>query len=236
MGVAGVPKMLPSQSIRKGRSFPMGRPARPGGPVTPEDKHLKHVQALVRKLGIQNIHKPARDSGRTLLFTTIVGGHLGQVRYLIESCGGNPLEPLICPYCWEKTCKMHGSVHSFKSGPLISAVLGGHLEVVKYLVSIAPNIVAEDDFGCVSMAAAGANKWGVEMLQCLLQAGGDMNSLDARKGYPPITFAALYGHLDVLSFLISQGKSHLEPSLSCPCSTNEQIWRNLQSCIGIFLE
>lgn len=187
-----------------------------GTPLT-EEKQMKIVQAMVQDRGYQtgiiDIHEPRKD-GKTILYSTVGGGFVSPVRYLIEHGGGDPTEPKICPWCWQKKCPVHSTPRSYKCGPLISAVVRGHLEIVKYLISIAPNIAVDEDFGCVSSAA---KEGYLEIVRCLLEAGGDKNSLDAIRGNPAITNAISFGHTDVVSLLIARGK-HLPyiSSMCCP--------------------
>lgn len=176
--------------------------------VVSEEKCMAHAKALVQdwkvQAGLVNVHRPGSD-GVTILYNMVGVGYLSPVKYLIEVGGGNPTEPMICHSCWGKCCPIHSSTHSYKSGPLISAVMRGHLNLVKYLISIAPSIAVDEDFGCVAVAAGGEGA--LEMVRCLLEAGGDKDRLhvNTKSGLPPITIAAANGRLDVVLFLIAQG-------------------------------
>merc|ERR1719401_1906260 len=85
--------------------------------------------------------------------------------------------------------------------PLMMAAAGGHMEVVRLLVTSAAKVNAAPNACCISpLSLAGAQN-GLEVVRLLLQWRGDPN-VAAWFGNAPLTRAAAAGHVQVAALLL----------------------------------
>ncbi len=88
-------------------------------------------------------------------------------------------------------------IHAYNEEALRDAVMNGHLEMVRYLVSKGADIHAEDN-----EALGWAAEYGhLEVVSYLVSQGGDIHAYDDQA----LRWAAENGHLEVVQYLVSQG-------------------------------
>jgi hypothetical protein len=87
--------------------------------------------------------------------------------------------------------------------PLHHAVLGGHLDVVKYLESIGLDVNAKDNFDDTPLHLASDYGY-TKIVKFLVSQGAYVNALD-NIGNSPLHLAANRGWLEIIKYLVSHG-------------------------------
>ncbi|EAY12363.1 hypothetical protein TVAG_245950 [Trichomonas vaginalis G3] len=103
---------------------------------------------------------------------------------------------------WLKTC-LSVAKGKFGSNSLIFASENGHLEIVKYLISVGADKDAKNEDGYTPlMYASYFGKIG--LVQYLISVGANKEAKD-KNGYTPLICTSFNGRLEVVQYLISVG-------------------------------
>ncbi|XP_063400340.1 protein TANC1-like [Mytilus trossulus] len=92
--------------------------------------------------------------------------------------------------------------------PLMWAAVGGHLEVVTYLVTHGSQLEATDRLGRTPLMLA-AVEGHLEVVTYIISHGSQLEATDTWIGMTPLMWATMGGHLEVVTYLVSHG-SQLE--------------------------
>ena len=88
---------------------------------------------------------------------------------------------------------------------LVHAVLDEHLELVKSLIEQGASVHAfGKKHGCTVLHIAAQCRSKVEVVQCLVSQGADVNAKDD-EGSTPLHHASKFNHIEVVDYLISRG-------------------------------
>ena len=87
--------------------------------------------------------------------------------------------------------------------PLRLASGGGHLEVVKYLVSAGANLEERDSYGSTPLHQA-SYRGHLEVVEYLVGTGAFLEAT-SNMGYTPLLFASAWNRLEVVKFLVEAG-------------------------------
>eukprot|EP00092_Neocalanus_flemingeri_P106512 GFUD01136671.1.p1 GENE.GFUD01136671.1~~GFUD01136671.1.p1 ORF type:complete len:206 (-),score=56.44 GFUD01136671.1:110-727(-) len=88
--------------------------------------------------------------------------------------------------------------------PLVLAVNGEHLDVVRYLISQGANVSSTDNRG-ITPAYFAAIFGYLDILKSLEKAGADLDILYGENKFSSLFLAIVEGHTDVAIFLINKG-------------------------------
>uniref|UniRef100_A0A4W3J5Q4 Ankyrin repeat and SOCS box protein 1-like n=1 Tax=Callorhinchus milii TaxID=7868 RepID=A0A4W3J5Q4_CALMI len=133
-------------------------------------------------------------------------GDVDTLKHLIDDCGliSNIDRHLI----W--------SGGSIPCAPLLLAVIGGHVDCIKFLIHKGANVNCVDDRGQSPLYIAAVNR-NLNCIQILLQAAAKPNG-SAHNRCTPLFFATRDGEVDIMRELINHGADinsavHLSPKL-----------------------
>jgi serine/threonine-protein phosphatase 6 regulatory ankyrin repeat subunit B len=183
--------------------------------------HLGLMKMLLQHMEGQGLEKTNRE-GRTALFYAAEKGH-GEIvalllsqRAQVETTDENGVTPLMAAAC-------HGHVGVLKMllqhmggqglderdhlgrTALFYAYIGGHEEIVAFLLSQQAQVDITDEDGMNPfMAAASSGHVGV-MKMLLQHMGGQRLDEADEKGWTALFYAYIGGHEEMVAFLISQG-------------------------------
>eukprot|EP01006_Ploeotia_vitrea_P017373 TRINITY_DN48489_c0_g2_i1.p1 TRINITY_DN48489_c0_g2~~TRINITY_DN48489_c0_g2_i1.p1 ORF type:complete len:910 (+),score=59.93 TRINITY_DN48489_c0_g2_i1:27-2732(+) len=89
--------------------------------------------------------------------------------------------------------------------PLIHAVVGNHIEIIKMLLEHPKtNVDAPDKKGQTALHWAASLGGNLKTVEMLIDAGGDVNAV-SENGMSAILYSASFGHADILRLLVSKG-------------------------------
>uniref|UniRef100_A0A4W3HK17 Uncharacterized protein n=1 Tax=Callorhinchus milii TaxID=7868 RepID=A0A4W3HK17_CALMI len=132
---------------------------------------------------------------------------------------------------------------SIPCAPLLLAVIGGHVDCIKFLIHKGANVNCVDDRGQSPLYIAAVNR-NLNCIQILLQAAAKPNG-SAHNRCTPLFFATRDGEVDIMRELINHGADinsavHLSPKLypntliNYPTSGGgAEEWRDLKTRVRI---
>ena len=175
--------------------------------------HYEVVKYLINECNCDPHQKSAE--GETPLYLACLAGHYDIVTYLINKCHSDPnttIEQMIpvprssIPFSSNSTTPLYGLlsiVDHILYTPLHIACRYGHLDIVKFLVSVSSvDVNSKDSDGYTPLHTA-CRYSHLDIVECLLTSTlADVNSKNSN-GYTPLHTACRYNHSDIVECLLS---------------------------------
>ena len=175
--------------------------------------HYEVVKYLINECNCDPHQKSVE--GETPLYLACLAGHYDIVTYLINKCHSDPnttIEQMIpvprssIPFSSNSTTPLYGLlsiVDHILYTPLHIACRYGHLDIVKFLVSVSSvDVNSKDSDGYTPLHTA-CRYSHLDIVECLLTSTlADVNSKNCN-GYTPLHTACNYGCEDIVKFLVS---------------------------------
>ena len=185
----------------------------------------------------QSIFNQADQDGNTPLINSITAGHLKVLEAFIES--GASIEPVEI-----------GSPNQLNTGkiPLTVACQSGHLNIVKYLLSLTKNItlIPPTSDGLTTLHIS-CRQGQTEITKCLIEhmysspippsaVQDEINRLDAFTGWTPLFFAAAEGHIGCMKLLL-EARCRVDLKDDCDWSARTYcLYRGHMDAAALLLE
>ncbi|MEL6778299.1 MAG: ankyrin repeat domain-containing protein [Cyanobacteria bacterium J06597_16] len=197
---------LPEADSQGNRCYPLMVAARSASSI--------HRADILELLILQGANIDQADSqGRTAMMHAVEKGHLDAIATLINHNANLLLRDTAGQTALMQAKQHHNreivqvlqqaEVSQQQAVKLLKAVTFGNLAQVQQLLSagINPNATA-DDMSALSQAAA---KGYLEIAQCLIAAGAEVDYRSANAALNPLLYAAYRGHLEMVQLLLAKG-------------------------------
>lgn len=148
--------------------------------------HTEIVKYLLTLSGREDLISIAAASGATPLWFAAAEGHIDMVKVLLEA-GSDP---------------NHRRADDIT--PIIASAAGGYQEVTLALIDARANVNYRTIPEGLTALLAGCENGSLPIVDALLQAGADPNTL-SEAGFSPLIIASSHGRLDIVRRLIESG-------------------------------
>nr|CAH7769071.1 unnamed protein product [Callosobruchus chinensis] len=176
------------------------------------EKGMEYYETRYKDRTVKNLIKKASEFGYILvqqeeLVDSIYCEHKSTILHLLAENSDCEAIQGILTHIKEKhsdrfSCVLNAK-NKYNITPLHSAVYGGNLNVIEYLVEKNADINAKDKDGLIPLHVA-AEYGNLEAVKYFIEKGIDVNVKDGC-GSTPLHMAALYGNLEIVEYLVVRG-------------------------------